>query len=352
MTGFRQRVGLRWVIGLCAGLVFLTGGTVQAVPPGQQQGFPIRYGDVVQGRLNDANDSEWWTFEGQSGDLVLINMQASTAGNLDTVLTLTDDQDNTLATDDDSGTGFNSLLGPFELPDDGRYVITASRYGGDGEYRLELVNLLTYPAAAPGKPLVGVLNSMHTSEYFLLSPDLVANTPYRVAVSDDDRFSDPILSLHSVSGWVTSSDNQDISVIDPFVPAPGDSTIVAVTWNPASVGGRYELVVSESTIELLGDGIPQTGTLDYEVIRRRHYFQAQAGDVIRLDITKTGGDISPVMDVRTIDYDFYLLSTRGATLYDASLRVRIPRTTMYVIEVADQSQQTNTGGYTLTLTWE
>lgn len=109
-----------------------------------QDMIPISYGEAVTGEIT-ASDDVRYTFEGAAGDVVTITMIA-TDGNLDPRLFLTtaDDIDAfaALAENDDSGDPeigeYNARIADFELPDDGTYMILASRFSGTGTFMLAL----------------------------------------------------------------------------------------------------------------------------------------------------------------------------------------------------------------------
>ena len=192
--------------------------TSAAAPPAQADNV-ITYNVMVTGQIFDNDEEDIWVFNGQAGELVLIDMRAIDP-DLDTYLTLTDATGNTLMTDDDGGEGYNSRIGPYTLPDNGEYTIIAGRYGGMGAYSLELTNLSTVPTIALNKPLVGVVNADQPSNYFLL--DNTNNEElamWRVEVQDDQLYSDPVLSVLGTGGVISSNELQDdTSYLDPVVP--------------------------------------------------------------------------------------------------------------------------------------
>ncbi len=136
-----------------------------AAPP--QQDARIQYNETVQSDIDETRTEETWEFTGSTGDLILLDMRAD-GSNLDAYLTLLDPFGSPLASDDDSGEGLNARVGPFRLPSSGIYSIVAGRYGGAGGYLLELKNLSTIPTLMEQKPLTGVVDSAHPTDYFLL----------------------------------------------------------------------------------------------------------------------------------------------------------------------------------------
>jgi len=116
----------------------------QPQPTAQQQARPvaINIGQTVSGslisgtspRLADDTLYNVHTFEGREGDVVEISLMSS---DFDAYLILTDGAGNSVAFDDDSGQGYNSLL-RVTLPSTGRFSILANCVGSEESGRYEL----------------------------------------------------------------------------------------------------------------------------------------------------------------------------------------------------------------------
>ncbi len=107
--------------------------TLETIGGPDQQGTEIAYGETVEGRINDADPSDTWLFEGEAGDVVTIAMRA-TNGNLDPLLYLYNPQGSQLAANDDSGRSLDAAIVSFRLPSSGTHTILATRFGGPGGY--------------------------------------------------------------------------------------------------------------------------------------------------------------------------------------------------------------------------
>ncbi|MBN1202668.1 MAG: hypothetical protein JXJ20_12520 [Anaerolineae bacterium] len=325
-------------------------GLVGADPPSQRDTL-LRYGDVIEGQISETRPEEIWRFEGYAGDLILIDAQADDPGSLDTTLTLLDSQENTLFIDDDGGEGYNSRIGPFELPGDDAYSIVASGYSGHGAYMLTLVNLRTVPAIKLDKPLAGIVDSTHPSDYFLLAAPADGDTLLRLDVHSDQPTGDPILALYNAAGYVSGTEEQGKAAIDPFVPVPDDIYAIVVSWNPDTRGGPYELRVSQSGVELLQDGVPQTGALNYDEAPAYHYFRGETDQQVRLTVRVIEGDISPRLLVETADHDLALFTSDCHMTLETSIVLNLPRSAVYAIEVQDGLPTDNPGTYEISLEW-
>lgn len=98
------------------------------------------YGESVEGELSDNVTEQFWLFEGEEGDVVTISMTAEDESELDTWVWLYDPNEIPLIDNDDieAGENLNSEISDFELPEDGEYIIRATRISGEGAYSLSL----------------------------------------------------------------------------------------------------------------------------------------------------------------------------------------------------------------------
>jgi hypothetical protein len=277
-------------------------------------------------------------------------MRASDSSALDPYLTLQDSDGNSLVSDDDGGEGVNARIGPYPLPADGEFTINATSYTGTGEYTLDLKNLNTIPTIVPGKPLVGVVNVTHPSDYFLLATAPASNdTLVRLHISADDPYASPYLSVYGPSGFIISTETQsDPSTIDPIVLLPGQTYAVAVSWNPGSAGGPYELLLDKSSQDLLTEGVTQSGSLTYDTYSQRHYFRGEEGEVVRITVTGEG-EIAPALQIATLDFNTYLFTNEGEHMREVTTVVTIPTTAIYVVDIHDGSYSGGSGSYTIRL---
>ncbi len=93
----------------------------------------------LEGTLNDIFSIERWGFEGQAGQSFTLTMQAD---ELDPILRLVDANGVVLDENDDTGDpalGSAAQLVNAQLPENGRYVIEATSFEGEGRYELVIV---------------------------------------------------------------------------------------------------------------------------------------------------------------------------------------------------------------------
>ena len=102
-------------------LVFLMAGQIMA-----------QSDETYTGDIENDRDEDDYTIELDEGDSVIITAIAPDGSDLDTYLTLLNEDGDEVATDDDSGEGTNPALIRVQLPEDGEYSIVIEHYS-DGE---------------------------------------------------------------------------------------------------------------------------------------------------------------------------------------------------------------------------
>lgn len=95
----------------------------------------------IEGHISDIYPTERWMFRGTAGDSLTFTMLA-TSGDLDPLLELLDPVGQRMAFNDDTNDpdlGVNAQIAGVLLPEDGVYVLEASRYEGTGRYEIVIV---------------------------------------------------------------------------------------------------------------------------------------------------------------------------------------------------------------------
>ncbi|NWF68243.1 MAG: pre-peptidase C-terminal domain-containing protein [Chloroflexi bacterium] len=108
------------------------------IPPSSVEQGSIESGQTVNAELS-TGERHAWTFEGRRGETVTISMDADNDG-FDTYLELYGPDGTLLTSNDDGGSGLNSLIEDFTLPESGTYTIVARSFAdfGSGGYELTL----------------------------------------------------------------------------------------------------------------------------------------------------------------------------------------------------------------------
>ena len=108
-----------------------------------QEELDIAYGETVPGEITNRNYDVVYTFTGESGDLVVINLIRSESADYDPFLYLATPENEIIAQNDDFYNLNSRIIA--RLPEDGEYLIIATRRGersgtGQGGYQLSLDN--------------------------------------------------------------------------------------------------------------------------------------------------------------------------------------------------------------------
>jgi hypothetical protein len=228
----------------------------------QTGGGEIAYGDSVEGRINDTNPIDVWTFEGRAGDMVTISMQAN-QGSLDSYLQLLGPQGDEVAANDDSGGSLDAEIGSFRLPSSGTYSILASRFGGpggtsSGSYELTLATGQDQGGGqdgggeiALGETSTGQITNGDPSDAWTFNGR--AGDVVTITMEARSGDLDAYLYLYDPQGRELTTNNDSGSSLDAQIlsyrlPSTGTYTIVATRFegpDGETIGG-YELTLERA----------------------------------------------------------------------------------------------------------
>jgi hypothetical protein len=250
------------------------------LPPGLHR---ILYNQPVSGAVTPDDVDDWYIFRGRAGDLIALRMAAS-AGDLDPFVILTDANGYELARNDDAtGDTKDAAIAGFTLPEDGVYLIRATRYGfangpSAGEYTLvietgaepvELGGEGSPAALSYGTAATGALDLDHPGRHYTFTGH--AGDRVTISVQRTGGDLDLALSLRGPDGteiassraWVTPGEAR---IARHALPTDGTYT-VEVLLGDLTTSGTYRVIAltepparpSESAFE------PAPG-LDIEVV--------------------------------------------------------------------------------------
>ncbi len=115
-------------------MVFAVGSVTQEKEPngGFREAQEIELGKPVRGTIEDVTDVDVFKFRGKAGERIVAEIVAARRGSaLDSLLTLYSEKGNTIASNDDSEAGADSIL-KVKLPADGVYYLSLSDAQGMG----------------------------------------------------------------------------------------------------------------------------------------------------------------------------------------------------------------------------
>lgn len=307
------------------------------VEPELRQGGVLNYGDTVRGTIDSAVGAVLYTFEGRAGDVVNIQMNA-TSGNLDAYLILIDPQGREIAVNDDDpqGTSFDAFIRDFPIPANATYTIAATRFNrlagaSAGSFELRL----TSPTATTqATPVPTTSTAATTTGSVLAYGDTVTGTiqgstsrvEYTFQATAGDVIGiemnrtsgnlDTLLLLLDASGREVAQNDDDAqgSTLDSYlrnftIPATGTYTIVATRYQQAqgaSEGGfrlRLEGVTTTATTTQAGPtmsfnvdgtlalGGEVSGSITEDNPLRLYSFEGTSGQVVTITMESASDEL-------------------------------------------------------------
>lgn len=286
-------------------------------------GGEIAYGETVTGQIQGDVYETLFTFQGQEGDVVNIQHNA-TSGDLDPVLLLLNSQgDEVASSDDDEQTAgtLNSFIREFPLPADDTYTIVATRFNqelgsttGTFELTLERVgddNNNVTPAQT--ETFTGEITSDTFVQTFTFDGTAGQIVNIRMEAISGDL--DPLLVLQNAQGAeLAANDDENESsrnaaIVAYALPSDGTFTIVATRFNRESGLSQGEFTV---TLEIYPSGSipgatttidPNAGelieTLNGEITQENFYqllpFQGEEGQIVTINMDASSGDLDPYL---------------------------------------------------------
>jgi hypothetical protein len=277
----------------------------------------LSYGDATSGSLNDDQFEVRYQFEGTAGDVVSIDMTASSNSELDSLLILFGPNDSELILNDDRTSNTrDARIENFTLPETGLYTIVATRYeqqAGDtaGNFTITLDVGGTAPTNTPvpssasdtiSNSRPSVIYTYDTAGDEVVTFELVATSgdldPLLIVLDPDGRE----IVRNDDSGDGTPNSRLNNLVLEQ----PGEYTLVATRFlqEQGETTGDFELTVLpgvEGAIPtgtfsqpiVYGDRI--TGTLELPSEPGVYTFKGRAGERVSITLTATSGDLDPVL---------------------------------------------------------
>jgi hypothetical protein len=311
---------------------------------------------------------------------------------LNPFLILNDANQNPLATDDNSGGGFNARL-TFVIPSDGRYIIQATHAGGilpesGGSFSLNLASDSQPAVIETDQPIVVETETPDILPTPSTLPAVEEATTRLVALTSGETVQD-ILSRQTAFRlyWFEGQEGAQVTVAPQTAPfqatyvlydtnftelqrsEQGTSLDITLSQNgtfflavalpdPQSEGGTYVFTFNSTRNAALDGnfidlsyGQSMRGDIDSSVPMITYRFRGTAGDNVTLSMRRAGGDLNSYL---------YLMDSAGQLLFedndsagngDAQIVYTLPETDAYLIIASrmGQTQGTTSGSYLLDL---
>lgn len=281
----------------------------------------IGYGETINGAISSSSFEQQYTFNGNAGDIITIEMNADTDTELDPLIVLLGPNGEELAFNDDTNDSLNSAIVDFTLPETGAYTIVATRYNQidgltEGDFTLTLSSgdaVVTQPPVVEGNTLTygsSVTGTISDSNYEVLYTfaGIEGDVVTIELTADDSQSLDTTVTLFDPNNNVlTSNDDVDFgggnfnsAIVDFTLPETGTYTIIATRYNGeegTSAGGFTLTLTNDGASEpdviieppTSGDSIAYnetvTGVIDSNTFEVAYTFEGESGDVVTIEMS-------------------------------------------------------------------
>lgn len=285
----------------------------------------IPYGAVVTGQISNGTPRESYQFDALRCDFISVRLRA-TSGDLDPVLTITDDSDAAIFSRDDANGSRNVTFEPLRIPKSGRYTVTVGRFGyslgsttGSYELLIERIgNGSAYGCALRyGDTVINTVTDMEPEVYYSFRAEQgdIVNIQMRRQSGDLD----PYLTVLDSGGYVLESNDDvpgsgtDAEVRSLLIPADGTYYILASRYGLAAgrSSGNFVLTLEETENSGLGNsplaavpiryGLVQENTLSEDSYEHYYRFEAQQNDIISVRMNRLSGSVDSFLVIADVN---------------------------------------------------
>jgi hypothetical protein len=293
---------------------------------------PIEYGQRVEGELTADALTTSYTFRGEAGEAVVIQMKSS---DFDAYLTLRDAAGGEIAYDDDGAGDLNARIGPYILPETGEYFIEARSFNrtSTGRYTLSLERVqiiaLEYGDTAEARFDEDIRTIYLTFDAD--SGDVVSISVSSGTIAARLRLIDP---FNRQIDFITDTDPQ---IADRYLNTTGTYFVVLEAQSPGA--GKLEITLTRGALRSLDDGA-QTLTFDFDVYEYNLRFTGQAGQTVTLNITASGAAASPYAEVN--QGETFITSASASSVEALSFSFVTPEDGDVLVRISEYSGATLT----------
>ncbi|MBI5927716.1 MAG: PPC domain-containing protein [Chloroflexi bacterium] len=346
-------------------------------------GSSLRLGTSIVGEITDERHEVIYTFQAKRGQVINIYMKR-TSGNLDPLIDLFDAAGGYLITGDDDPNSYGSLNAAilnYMIPNDGSYIIRATRWGYDGgtssgSFLIELTEippetLGTRPANARfmayGDTVSSQIDNEISIRFFQFEAtrgDVISAVASRESDNISPQLSLLYLDLRPISVGTTGS-GQEESRISATIPENGRYLLAVSRFHGAegtSVGDFSLTLIGRQGIGG-GDALEivyeaqVTGIIDNTRPSESYIFLGEEGDLVTITMQRVDGNLDCLLTLQDETGKQLIFNDdieQGVVQDSKIARYRLPADGLYRIEASrfDRIAGTTSGAYSLTLVKE
>lgn len=361
------------VLGLSFFLILFVSAAISA-----QEDDSLTFGSSMRGRIDNANPSAVFYFDGLRGEVISINLQV-TGGDLDPVLTVVNNQGAEIISLDDGSGSRVPTIPALRIPRSDRYYVTVGRFGyalgtTTGGFELDIQRVGVSSASGSmlryGDQVINSISDMEPQLYYSfrgqrgdivnirmrrvsgnLDPYLqVVNSQTFVIADNDDVLGATVPFDAGIEGLVIEEDGLYVIIASRYGQAAGRSegNFVLMIEKAANSG----LGNSVQTAQILQMGESVDGILGNEQFAKYYRFEARTNDLITVRMTRATGNLDPFLVLANAGVQELVFDDDSGGGQNAEIRQYIiPADGIYYIIATrlDREAGTTVGSYRLEL---
>jgi len=354
-------------------LIFILSGIVNA-----QEEDPLAFGSTISGRIDNANPSAVFYFDGLRGEVISINLQV-TSGDLDPVLTVVNNQGEEIMNLDDGSGSRVPTIPALRIPRSDRYYVTVGRFGyalgtTAGGFELDIQRVGVSSASGSmlryGDQVINSITDMNPQLYYSFRAQRgnIVNIRMRRVSGDLD----PYLQVVNSDTFVIADNDDMLGATIPFdagieglvVEEDGLYVIIASRYGQAAgrSEGNFVLIIEEAENSGLGNSVQTAmtmqvgetidGSLSDAQFANYYRFEARTNDLITINMSRSTGNLDSFLVLANAGFQELVFDDDGGGGQNAEIRQYIvPADGIYYIIATrlDREAGTTVGGYRLEL---
>ncbi len=346
-------------------------------------GSSLNLGTSIVGEITNERHEVIYTFEAERGQVINIYMKR-TSGNLDPLLDLFDASGGYLISGDDDPNSYGSLNAAilnFMIPNNGSYIIRATRWGYDvgtssGSFLIELTEippetLGTRPANARFMAYDDTVTSQIDNEisirFFQFEAtrgDVISAVATRETGNISPQLSLLYMDLRPISVGTTGS-GQEESRISATIPENGRYLLAVSRFRGTEGTSEGEFSLTLIGRQGIGGGVALeivyeaqvTGIIDSAHTSETYIFLGEEGDLVTITMQRLDGNLDCLLTLQDETGKQLIFNDdieQGVVQDSRISRFRLPADGLYSIEASrfDRIAGTTSGAYSLTLVKE